>query len=162
MKHNKGNKNSKSVNIIGWLFLIAGILVFIATITSYIGWKAKEANYLKEYVYSDSGILYYEHNEEKVYVKKTYNTDDEVIELNIPDKKTAIMYCDKNKPSECIYFDLNNSIDQSRLNPIMGIFASLFLVAIASFFIPILSKNRNDEERGLHYLVYIYCMLSFS
>ncbi len=155
MNYNEINKsvgNSRLAKIFGWIFLIAGLLVFITTIGSYIGWKTKETGYIKEYVYSDSGILYYEDNEEKVYVEKIYNTDDKIIELDIPDKKTAIMYCDKNNLSECIYFDTNNSVDQSRLNPIMGILTTLFLVAIASFLIPkkrfnkILKKNSNGEE----------------
>lgn len=149
---NKSVENSKLAKIFGWIFLIAGILVFITTIGSYIGWKTKETGYIKEYVYSDSGILYYENNEEKVYVEKTYNTNDKIIELDIPDKKTAIMYCDKNHPSDCIYFDTSNSVDQSRLNPIIGIYCSLFLVAMALFFIPkkrcnkILQKDGNSEE----------------
>ena len=61
------------------------------------------------------------------------------------------MYCDKNNPRECIYFDANNSLDQSRLNPTMDFFVELLLLATAIFLIlkkryNILPKDGNREE----------------
>lgn len=143
-------ENSKVAKFLGWFFLIASILVFFTTVGSYLGWKSKESGYMKEYVYSDSGLLVYELNEERIAVEKVFNTNGELIDLAIPNKKTAIMYCSKNNPSECIYFDANNSIDQNMLNPTMGIIVTLFLAASARFLIPkkhFNKKLKKDVEK---------------
>ena len=146
MNYNEMNKNignSKLAKVLGWFFLIAGIIVFISTIVSYFSWSSKKVNYNKEYVYSNFGALYYEKGQNNVYVNKIYNTDDEIISVNIPDNETAIMYCSKTNNNECIYFDNNNSVDQSMQNPILGLFVTLFLMSIAMFLIP---KKRFNKE----------------
>ncbi len=151
MNYNEINKNignSKLAKIFGWLFLIAGIMVFISTIVSYFSWNSKKADYNKEYVYSNYGALYYEKEQNNVYVNKIYNTDDEIISVNIPDKETAIMYCSKTNNNECIYFDTNNSVDQSMQNPILGLFATLFLMSLAMFLIPKKRFNKEINEDG--------------
>ena len=126
---NEAIGESKSLKILGYFFLVAGILIFIVTIVTNISWKLKENNYVKEYVYSDTGVLYYENNGEKVFVKKIYDTNDEAIELNVPDGMTTIMYCIKNNPNECVYFD-QNSNPPDTLHFIIAMFATLFLLAV--------------------------------
>ena len=41
------------------------------------------------------------------------DTNNEIIELDIPNEKTVIMYCLKENPSECIYY--SNTIMSSRI-----------------------------------------------
>lgn len=144
---NKNSGKSKGEKIFGWIFLIAGIIVFLTTIGSYFSWQLKKVDYVQEYVYSNYGNLYYELDGNRKYVQKIYNTDGEIIELDIPDKKTIIMYCDKNNMDECIYFDTDNSMDQSMQNPIMGIFSSLFLVSFAIFLLYEKRLNRIGDKR---------------
>ena len=142
-KYNKVIGKSKFVKVVGWFFLVIGIMVFISTAVSYFSWNSKKADYKKEYVYSNQGTLYYEENGKNVYVDKIYNTDDKVISLDIPDKETVIMYCSKAKNSECIYFDTNNPTDESMQNPITGLLVALFLIGVAVFFI---LKKRSRKE----------------
>ena len=142
MDYNELNKyvgRSKFAKFLGLFFLLGAILVGTVTTISYIDWKTKESNYIKEYAYSDSGMLSYENKGEQVYVEKLYNTDNEIIELDIPDKRTVILYCSKKNSRECIYFDLDNTVDQSKLNPIMAVFITLLLACLATF---CLSKKR--------------------
>ena len=151
MNYNEMNKNignSKLAKIFGWFFLIAGIIVFISTIGSYLEWNSKKADYNKEYVYSNFGTLYYEKNGDNIYIDKIYNTDDEIISINIPDKETTIMYCSKTNNNECIYFDTNNSVDQNMQNPILGLIVTLFLISLALFLIPKKRFNKKINENG--------------
>lgn len=151
MNYNEMNKNvgnSKLGKIFGWFFLIAGITVFITIIVSYFSWNSKRIDYNKEYVLSDYGTLYYEKNGNNVYVNKIFNTDGEIISLDIPDKNTAIMYCSKTNNSECIYFDINNSVDQNMQNPFLGLLLTLFLMSLATFLIPKKRFNKVMNEDG--------------
>ncbi len=164
MNYNEINKSvgkSKVAKIFGWIFLIAGILVFITTLSTYIGWKSKENNYNKQYVYSSYGNLYYENNNDKIYVKTIYDTNNEVINLDIPNEKTVIMYCSKENMSECIYFDMNNSLDQGILNPFINIIAILFLISIGLFLMintRIQKDDKGEEKSSLNsiYMLYVF------
>lgn len=49
---------------IGCFLLLCSIITFVQTIT----WQVKRKDYDKEYVYSDSGLLYYEKNDERIYI----------------------------------------------------------------------------------------------
>lgn len=145
INYNEFNKiigNNGFFKILGYFFLVAGILCSLGIVFPFINWKLRESDYNREYIYSNYGLLYYEKNKENINIEKIYNTDGEVIELNIPDKNTAIMYCDKNQLNECIYFDQNNKVDMNMLNPIMGILITLFFFAGAFFF---LSKKRVNK-----------------
>jgi len=162
MKKNKNNKEKSFLKIFGWIFLIAGILVFVTTLSTYLNWKSKENNYTKQYVYSSEDNLYYDVNNNKILVKKIYNTSDEIIELNLPKQTTAIMYCLKNNINECIYFDMDSTTDQGMLNPFMSIVISLFLTSMGLFFI-INEKNKNkDKITSLsNVFVFFVCLFVF-
>ena len=102
--------------------------MLLLSLYSLTGTKKKD-NYTLEYVYSESGTLYYEVNKEKVYIQNIYNTHNEKIKLNIPNRATVMLYIDKTNITDGIYFDLNNSFDQSILNPILLIFVILFFIS---------------------------------
>lgn len=166
MNYNEINKSvgkSKVAKIFGWIFLVAGILVFITTLSTYIGWKSKENNYNKQYVYSSYGNLYYENNNDKTYVETIYDTNNEVIELDIPNEKTVIMYCSKDNTSECIYFDMNNPVNQGMLNPFMSIVVTLFLIAIGLFFAinTRVQKDDKGEEKSSLSSIYMFNVFLF-
>ena len=164
MNYNEINKSvgkSKVAKIFGWIFLVAGILVCITTLSTYIGWKLKENNYNKQYVYSSYGNLYYENNNDKTYVETIYDTNNEVIDLDIPNEKTVIMYCSKKNTSECIYFNMNNSLDQGMLNPFMGIIVTLFLIVIGLFFVINTRVQKDDKEEEKSSLSSIYMFYVF-
>lgn len=126
---NYKKETKKSFKIVGWVLIIIGVMVFITDIIPFFNWNAKKSNYTLEYVYSDSETLYYEVDNERKYIQNIYNTDNEKITLDIPNNATVIMYIDKNNANDGIYFDLNNTIDRSMLNPILNIFVTLFLIS---------------------------------
>lgn len=166
MNYNEINKSvgkGKGAKIFGWIFLIAGTLVFIVTLSTYFGWHLKEDNYNKQYVYSNNGSLYYENNDIKTYVEKTYDTNNEVINLEIPNGKTVIMYCSKENVSECIYFDMNNSVDQGMLNPFMSIVGTLLLMALGLFFVinKMTKINAQGEEKSSLNSIYLFYVFLF-
>ena len=128
-------KKGKMSKIVGWILLVFVFLEVIVIFSSFFEWKSKESEYTKQFVYSSSGNLYYEKDDEKIYVETIYNTDNELIELNIPDKETVIMYSSKENPQECIYFEMDNTLDQSILNPFVGMITPLFVFAVAFYLI---------------------------
>lgn len=125
---------SKFAKTCGIISIIIGILLFIITIANYINWQLIEKNYHQQYVYSDYGQLYYEENNQRINVLRAYDTDNAPIDLKIPNKKTIIMYCSKDKKEQCLYLNMNSTTDISKLNPIMNIFSSLFLISMGMFF----------------------------
>ena len=161
--------DSKLAKVLGWIFLVLGIMVFISAMESYLKWNSKNINYNKEYVYSEYGTLYYETNGNNVYVDKIYNTDEEIISLDIPNKETVVMYCNKDNRNECIYFDENDSIDKSMQNPILVLFVSLFLISFALFFIyekrskKVVNNKKVDVDENTSlssiYLFYVFLFL---
>ena len=161
---NKSVGKSKVAKIFGWILLITGISEFIVFTPTYINWKSKEKSYNKEYVYSDYGNLYYEDGNDKISVEKIYDIYDEVIELNVPDKETAVMYCSRENKQECIYFDLNNSINQGILNPIFWILLMLCFIANGIFFTTNkrVKKDANGEEKTSLSSIYMLYVFIFS
>jgi len=137
--------SGKVAKIFGWFFLIAGIMVFLVNGISAISWNMNKGNYEKQYVTSSVGDLNYELKGETIYIEKLFNTDNEEITLKLPDKQTAIVYCEKSNPSNCIYFNMDNTIDQSTLNPIISLFISLFLIAMGLYFV--LTKKYADQKK---------------
>ena len=137
--------------IIGCFLILCSIITLFQTIT----WQLRKKDYNKEYVYSDLGDLYYEKNNEKIYIERIYNTDGEELQLKVPNKKTIIMYCYKDKPTEGIYLGMNNTPDASLQYPIVNICVALFILAVAFFIL--LKKN---EENPIHryYLLYIFLL----
>ena len=165
---NKAIGNDIVAKILGWCCIIGAIVVFIGTLISYFDWNSKKADYSREYVYSNYGNLYYEKDGINVYVEKIYNTDNEIISLNIPDKKTVIMYCHKNNNGECIYFDQNNTIDQSMENLYLPFVVILFLISIGVFltakkrFNKSISENGKEVENGTSIShLYLLCITLF-
>ena len=113
--------------VLGCFLILCSIRVFAQTIT----WQFTKKDYNKQYVYSDNGILSYEMNDEKIYIEKIYNTNGETLEVNIPDEKTIIMYCYKDKPTEGIYLGMNNTEDSRVDHPIMNMYMSAFFLVVA-------------------------------
>ena len=138
--------------IIGCFLILCSIITIFQTIT----WQIVKKDYNKEFVYSDSGKLYYEKNGEKIYINHIFNTNGETLQLNVPDKKTIIMYCYKNNPTEGIYLGMNNTADARVQSPIINICASLFILTVAIF---ILSKKNKENPIYNYYLFYVFIFL---
>lgn len=137
--------------LIGCFLLLCSIITFVQTIT----WQVKRKDYNKEYVYSDSGLLYYEKNDERIYIEKIYNTNGEILQINVPDKKTIIMYCYKDTPTEGIFLGMNNTADSRLQYPIMNIYVSALILTIA---LVILSKKRNENPIIRFYPIYVFIL----
>lgn len=167
MNYNEINKSigkSKLAKIFGWIFLIAGVLMYINESSAYLNWKLKEENYNKQYAYSNYGDLYYEMNNTKVYIEKIYDTSGEIIELEVPNQKTVIMYCSKNNMNECIYFDMNTSMDYGLLNPFMFIVINLILIAMGLFLVikkRVKIDEHNQEKASLD-SIYMFFVFLFA
>ena len=137
--------------LIGSFLILCSIISLFQTFS----WLITKENYNKEYVYSDLGSLYYEKNDEKIYIEKIYNTNGETLQLNVPDKKTIIMYCYKDTPTEGIYLGMNNTTDSRLQNPIVNICVSIFILAVAFFIL--FSKNKENPIKNF----YIFYVLIF-
>lgn len=137
--------------LIGCFLLLCSIITFVQTIT----WQVKRKDYNKEYVYSDSGLLYYEKNDERIYIEKIYNTNGEILQINVPDKKTIIMYCYKDTPTEGIFLGMNNTADSRLQYPIMNIYVSALILTIA---LVILFKKRNENPIIRFYPIYVFIL----
>lgn len=134
---------------LGCFLILCSVITLLQTIT----WQLDKKDYNKEYVYSNLGVLTYEANGEKIYIEKIYNTAGETLQLNVPDKKTIIMYCDKDKPTEGIYLGMNNTPDSRVQNPVINIYASAFILVVALF---ILSKKNNKNLIQQLYLFFVF------
>ena len=142
-------ETKKSFKIVGWILLIIGVLIFITNTNSVISWNAKKSNYTLQYVYSDSGTLYYEVDNERVYIQNIYNIDNEKITPNIPNNETVIMYIDKNNVNDGIYIELDHtSSGISLLNPVLYIFVTLFFISAG-----LTSILTYEEENGREHKV---------
>ncbi len=137
--------------LIGCFLLLCSIITFVQTIT----WQVTKKDYNKEYVYSDYGLLYYEKNDERIYIEKIYNTNGEILQINVPNKKTIIMYCYKDTPTEGIFLGMNNTADSRLQYPIMNIYVSAFILTIA---LVILSKKRNENPIIRFYPIYVFIL----
>lgn len=144
-EYQKNIGNSKFFKILGWLFLIIGILGFINDMFSFASWNSKKSNYIKEYVYSEFGTLYYESNGKKVYIQNIYNPDNEKITIDIPNNEIVVMFINKENINEGIYFDLNNAVDQSILNPMISILIPMFMIAMGLYFV-LTSKEAKQNK----------------
>ena len=128
------------------------VLCFIFTTYITIRWIIKMKNYSKEYVYSDSGNLYYEKDGEKIYIDKLYNSKGEDLKLEIPDKKTIIMYCYKDNPKEGIFLDINNTSDSGLQHPIINLCVAIFILAFGLYF---LTKKNYSNPIYKYYYFYV-------
>lgn len=151
-------ETKKSFKIVGWILIIIGILVFITNIIPFINLNAKKSNYTLEYVYNDYGTLYYEVDNERVYIQNIYNMDNEKITPYIPNNETVIMYIDKNNINDGIYFDLDNTIDKSVLNPVLIIFSTLFFIS-AGLTCILTFKKANGREHKVPSVVPMFIFL---
>ncbi len=144
----RGIDNIKFFKFLGWFFLICGCLTLGGTLITSVSWKFEEINYSKEYVYSSYGSYYYEVDGRKIYVNDIYNTDKEkMLDLEIPNEMTVIMYCNKNNNQECIYFDIDGK-DSGVLNPMGPIIISLFILMLAVFLLW-KEKGTSDYKNGV-------------
>lgn len=120
--------------------------------------NTKKSNYTLEYVYNDSGTLYYELGNERIYIQNIYNMDNEKITPYIPNNETIMMYIDKNNINEGIYFDLNNTIDKSVLNPALTIFTTLFFIS-AGLTCILTFEEANGRKHKIPSLIPIFIFL---
>jgi len=138
--------------IIGVFLILCSMIDLFQTIT----WLVNKKEYNKEYVYSDSGSLYYEESGEKIFIEKMYNTNGEILQLDVPDKKTIIMYCYQDKPTEGIYLGMNNTADSRLQSPIINICVSLLILTVAFFIL--LGKNKENPIHNF-YVFYVFMLL---
>ena len=159
MASNKNKKKRKE--IIGWIFVVCGLIILYSTLSSYFSWQKVKKQYIKVYSYSDSEKLYYEKGEDLIEVNKIYDTYNEVINLKIPNEKSVEMYCNKQKNNECIYINQDNSIDTSKDNPVSGILVSLLFFALAFTLLYKKIFNKSEEEKTIYqyYLFYLFIFL---
>ena len=155
---NYKKETKKSFKIVGWILIIIGVLVFITNIIPFINLNTKKSNYTLEYVYNDSGTLYYELGNERIYIQNIYNMDNEKITPYIPNNETIMMYIDKNNINEGIYFDLNNTIDKSVLNPALTIFTTLFFIS-AGLTCILTFEEANGRKHKISSLIPIFIFL---
>lgn len=155
---NYKKETKKSFKIVGWILIIIGVLVFITNIIPFINLNTKKSNYTLEYVYNDSGTLYYELGNERIYIQNIYNMDNEKITPYIPNNETIMMYIDKNNINEGIYFDLNNTIDKSVLNPALTIFTTLFFIS-AGLTCILTFEEANGRKHKIPSLIPIFIFL---
>lgn len=166
MNYNEMNKNigkNKGINILGVIFIGLGLLILIGFLSSYFNWKSKEKNYSLQYVYSDNGNLTYEQNGNEVNVDNIYDINGNIISLNVPDKKTTVMYCSIDKESECIYFDLNDLYQYSILHPFLIIIVELFIIGIGLFlgFNKRTKVDAEGNEKSSLSPIYMFCIFFF-
>lgn len=136
--------SNKFFKVLGKGFVFWAIFIYITSIPDLISWNTKKSSYIKQYVYSDFGTLYYETNGKRVYIQNIYNIDNEKITVDIPDKKTIIMYVDKNNINEGIYFDLDNSIYEGLINPFSTIVPHFILLSVGLMFILMHKENKKN------------------
>lgn len=155
---NYKKETKKSFKIVGWVLIIIGVLVFITNIIPFINWNTKKSNYTLEYIYNDSGTLYYEVDNERVYIQNIYNMNNEKLTPYIPNNETIMMYIDKNNINDGIYFDLDNTIDTSVLNPVLIIFSTLFFI-LAGLTCILTFEEANGREHKIPSLIPIFMFL---
>lgn len=157
--NNLDNRTNKFLKAMGWFFIIAGILMFITTIITLIDWNSKKNNYTLQYAYSEAGNLYYELDNKIIPLDIVYNTSNEKITLEIPDNNSILVYTNNNNLNEGIYFDMNNSIDQSILKPTFYLLIPLFLIGIGLFII--LNQKEKKENKYTTSPVFLFCLFLF-
>lgn len=118
--------------ILSIFLFIGGIFILITSINSYSHWKIDLKNYSKEFVFvdSDNKILYYENDGEKISVDTIYNSKKEKLSLNMKRYDVAIMYCDKEKVSECIYIGSDDDAMFSKSDLFSNVLGVVILVVL--------------------------------
>ena len=77
-------------------------------IISFINWNGKKDNYVERYVYSELGTLYYEVNEERVYVQSIFNANNKKITLDIPNNQYINNGTEENLYNPVSYYYVDN------------------------------------------------------
>lgn len=88
--------------------------------------------------------------------EKIYNTNGEILQINVPDKKTIIMYCYKDTPTEGIFLGVDNTPDWGLQYPIINIYVATFIFIVGFYILP-----KKDKENPVNnfYLFYVYIFL---
>ncbi|MDD3452795.1 MAG: hypothetical protein PHN42_00760 [Bacilli bacterium] len=155
----KVSSGGNKVKIFGFIFLLVGVFILFTICFSSLNWNMKKSNYEKQYISTNNKLLTYEKENQIIYIEKIYNIYNEQISLSLPSNKTAISYCEKNDPTKCIYFDMNNSMEQAILDPIKYIFVSIFLISIGVFFISTV-KHKNNPNTTLN-PIFLFSLILF-
>lgn len=135
------------------------ILAVVISFAETVNWHSNKNKYNKVYVYKDSSGMYYEKNNEKIYLKSVYDKNGERLYLNIPEDSIVIMYSLKDIPSEAIYLQTYNN-DRMVEQPIVCIYLSLSALIVAYYVLP--KKNNKKKTNNAiinYYLIYLYIFL---
>ena len=129
-------------------------------------WNEKKDNYFEQYVNSENGYFVYEKNGEEIYLKDIYNSNNEKIELDIPDNMTVLMYVNKDKVDEAIYFDLDDSYDYSVIYYGKFLFFPYLFIAFGLGVILALKDMKKDiiTRKGVYlfFSFFIFTILALS
>lgn len=157
-EYQKNIGNNKFYKVSGWICLIIGIWIFITDFFPGVKWLTQRNNYTQVYAYSESGTLYYEKQNQRVDIQNIYNSSNEKITLNVPNGKMVMLYIDNNNIGDGIYFNPDNTTDQSIQKPILTVISTLFLVAVGLYFI-ITSKEAKEDKATTKPVFWIYIFL---
>lgn len=145
--------------ILRYVISIFFIFAAITSIFELINWQKNKKEYTKIYVYKDVAGVYYENNNEKVYLKNIYDKNGEKIELNISENNITSMYSKKESPSDAIYLQNYNS-DRIVEQPIVCIYLSMFALVVAYCVLPKKNNNKNINNPIInYYIIYLYIFL---
>ncbi len=137
----KHTQKSKILVVLAWMSLVMSIFVLVFTAYGFIKISSRNANYNREYIHSEYNRLYYLNNGNNVYVNRVINEENKIINPTIPNGKIAIMYCNKNNSSECMYYE-NEAFEK----PWVGVLTFFVLLAFSSFILINRKKNLTNND----------------
>ena len=151
---------SRSMQIIGWIFLVIGIILFISTSISFFRWMSIQSDYQEVYASNESGSLSYELDGRDYLIKEVLDINGDSYQLNMPDGQTAIFYCQKSQLTTCRYG--GNYEDSSVLNlqnPFTSFLVSFFILALAILVISAGRKRNFNAASGAVVFGVCLCLL---
>ena len=150
--------NRKFFKFFGYFFLIITIVILISTLVSVISWNSRKENYTQVYAFCANGQLYYEYNNQRIYIEEIYNTKNEKITLNIPENETVMMYIDKTNKNIGLYLNMDNTGDQSMINPIGQIITGMITLSVGLYFM-LTYKEVQENKATIKPLVLFFIIL---
>lgn len=99
----KYNIKTRFVKIFCYIILFFLILSLLSNLSMLF--SLNQNTYTKQYAYSDLGVLYYEKNNQKIYIDNESNL------LDVPYGKTIEVYCNNDNLKECVYIEKIHETD---------------------------------------------------
>ena len=127
------SRGGKLTKIAGWFLVVVGATIFLVSSVTAINWYAKKHNYEQQYVDGPTRALSYRLDGHTINITKLLDTAGEDVSLELPEDQTAVVYCEKSNPASCIYFDMDNAMDENALNPSIGLYMSFMAVALGLY-----------------------------